>query len=388
MNNNWQTKTLQSLGTFHKGTGIPRDSSYSGKLPAVRYGELYTNYDTFISEKTRSRISEDVAKDALKLEYGDILLAGSGETPEDIGKSAVFLLNEGYAGGDIIVFRPDKTKVNPKFLALYFETEPWKKQRRRVAQGQSIVHIHTTDLKKMIVELPDLETQQKIVQILDTWNNAIDVIKTRLIQEDNLMKYLYAALLSGYKTTGKSNEYVDVELSKVANIERGKTLTAKEIIPGDIPVIAGGIDSPYNHNQYTHENVITVSASGANAGYVDYRHGKIWASDCNVIYGKEGISDTMYIFSWLVLLQKLIYQLQTGGAQPHVHAKDLAKLKISLPPLEIQQGIVMRLSTQAAKISRLEEYRDNLQNQYKYLLNHLISGDFDLTNIKLEKGKE
>lgn len=285
---------------------------------------------------------------------------------------------------DTLFYTEIKDGFLPKYVYYLFNTINWL----RYNEASGVPSLTSSTIEKIKVKVPDLETQQKIVQILDTWNNAIDAIKTRLVQEDNLMKYLYAALLSGYKTTGKSNEYVDIELGEVANIERGKTLTAKEIVPGDIPVIAGGIDSPYNHNQYTHENVITISASGANAGYVDYRHGKIWASDCNVIYGKEGISDTMYIFSWLVLLQKLIYQLQTGGAQPHVHAKDLAKLKISLPPLEIQQDIVIRLSTQAAKISRLEEYRDNLQNQYRYLLNHLISGDFDLTNIKLEKGKE
>ena len=80
---------LENLGNFYKGTGIPRDGSDSGELPAVRYGELYTDYDTFISGKTRSKISEEIAEGAFKLEYGDILLAGSGETPEDIGKSAV-----------------------------------------------------------------------------------------------------------------------------------------------------------------------------------------------------------------------------------------------------------------------------------------------------------
>lgn len=383
----YQRIALEKLATLIKdGTHGTHKNVENG--PYLLSAQNIENGNIIINENDRRISNKDfnIIHRSYRLQNNDILITIVGS----LGRCAIL---KNYNGNftfqrSVAIIRFNKTRIIPKFAYYQIQTNTFQKELARRESKGAQGGVYLGELAKIQLSVPDLETQQKIVQILDTWNNAIDVIKIRLVQEDNLMKYLYAALLSGYKTTGKSNEYVDVELSKVANIERGKTLTAKEIIPGDIPVIAGGIDSPYNHNQYTHENVITVSASGANAGYVDYRHGKIWASDCNVIYGKEGISDTMYIFSWLVLLQKLIYQLQTGGAQPHVHAKDLAKLKISLPPLEIQQDIVMRLSTQAAKISRLEEYRDNLQNQYKYLLNHLISGDFDLTNIKLENGKE
>ncbi len=381
MNNNWQTKTLQSLGTFHKGTGIPRDSSYSGKLPAVRYGELYTDYDTFISEKTRSRISEDIAKDALKLEYGDLLLAGSGETPEDIGKSAVFLLNEGYAGGDIIVFRPDKTKVNPKFLALYFETEPWKKQRRRVAQGQSIVHIHTTDLKKMIVELPDLETQQKIVHILDTINAEITLTKN-LIQSEKKTFYGLLQIVSKIPNSDLR------QLGDIAIIKKGAQLNKESLLAHGIPVINGGIEpSGYTNDSNAEANTITISEGGNSCGFVSFQTEPFWSGGhCYTIKPNKINKKLLYFI--LKDNERRIKRLRVGSGLPNIQKEDLKKIKINIPSSNEHEKIVTLLNTSEDKINVLSIILEKELLNHKYLLNHLISGDFDLTNIKLENGKE
>lgn len=72
----------------------------------------------------------------------------------------------------------------------------------------------------------------------------------------------------------------------------------------------------------------------------------------------------------------------------HLYGKDLLDLKIELPPLGIQKKIVSVINCQREKNNIINDYIIKLEQQYKYLLNHLISGDFDLTNIKLENGKE
>ena len=102
----WEVKTLSEVGSFSKGRGISRAESNSGKLPAVRYGELYTDHNDYI-KKFRSYISTDVAKGAKLIHKGDILFAASGETKEDIGKSVTFINDfDAYAGGDIIILSP------------------------------------------------------------------------------------------------------------------------------------------------------------------------------------------------------------------------------------------------------------------------------------------
>lgn len=98
----WSKSKLGSLGALLKGTGISRNDSNSGNLPAVRYGELYTKHRNYVNSYF-SHISKEVASNAQRVYRGDILFAASGETKEDIGKcSAIIYETAAYAGGDIL----------------------------------------------------------------------------------------------------------------------------------------------------------------------------------------------------------------------------------------------------------------------------------------------
>lgn len=391
---------LGNLGTFHKGAGIPRDDANSGELPAIRYGELYTCYDTFILKNTHSKISKEVTEEAFELEYGDILLAGSGETPEDIGKSAVFLLNKGYAGGDIIVFRPDKTKVDPKFLALYFETEPWKKQRRRAAQGQSIVHIHATDLKKMSVELPNLETQQKIVSILDVWNDAIGLLDKKIICAKNVLAVFQYKLFT-------NADYKKIPLGSISTMYSGGTPNSKtdEYYGGDI-LWASIADMTSVDGQYLKDTKKRLTKKGFDSSSAIKLHSKgsvlyaMYASigEC-VIAGEDmassqailGISckeDKLYnkyLYYYLTSNKQRIKTLGQQGTQSNLNAKMVKGFKIPLPPFEEQIAISEKLDAHIDLIQCLKNSRKKYLDQYKYLLNHLINGDLDLSKIQLEE---
>lgn len=134
-------------------------------------------------------------------------------------------------------------------------------------------------------------------------------------------------------------------LNEVAEIKKGKTITEAKTVKGNIPVIAGGKKPAYYHNQSNRNgNVITVSASGVHSGYVNYFENPIFASDCNTIISlnEENIS-TKLLYFFLKSIQDIIYGLQRGQAQPHVYADDLSKVKIPLPPKDIQQKIVSEI---------------------------------------------
>lgn len=133
-----------------------------------------------------------------------------------------------------------------------------------------------------------------------------------------------------------------VELGDVAEIKRGSTITQKTAIKGDIPVIAGGQQPAYYHNESNREgNIITVSGSGAYSGFVAFFENPIYASDCFTIKSlNESKLLTKYIYHLLKGKQDEIYKLQSGGGQPHVYPKDLIPYKIPLPPLEVQERIV------------------------------------------------
>ncbi|BAG07496.1 restriction endonuclease subunit S [Finegoldia magna] len=158
--------------------------------------------------------------------------------------------------------------------------------------------------------------------------------------------------MSDYPKDWEEVKLVDIPIQ----IKKGDLITKKEIANGKIPVIAGGKSPAYYCNRYNREGTtITVSASGANAGYVNLFYGQIFASDCSTI--EEDRSYCIeYIYYLMAKEQENIYKLQTGGAQPHVHPKDIKKLEIIYSRnIEEQKSIAETLMTFDRHIENLEK---------------------------------
>lgn len=146
-------------------------------------------------------------------------------------------------------------------------------------------------------------------------------------------------------------------LGEIAEIKKGTSITKDKTVEGKIPVIAGGQEPAYFHNESNRENqTITISASGAYAGFINYFEIPIFASDCNTIISKnETIVSTKLIYLFLKSIQNEIYGLQRGQAQPHVYGEDLSNVKIPLPPLDIQQKIVFEIEVLEVKEKKAKE---------------------------------
>jgi type I restriction enzyme M protein len=181
-----------------------------------------------------------------------------------------------------------------------------------------------------------------------------------------------------YETIWETNELVS--LSEIADIKKGTSITQEKTKEGKIPVVAGGKEPAYFHNEANRDgNVITISASGAYSGYVNYFSDPIFASDCNTIKSKnEKQISTKLIFHFLKSIQPKIYDLQRGQAQPHVYAEDLATIKIPLPPLDVQKKIV-------AEIDELEKKEGNAKEkrlEYKRIISNIINNLFKTNSFE------
>lgn len=173
-----------------------------------------------------------------------------------------------------------------------------------------------------------------------------------------------------------STKYANITLRSVATIVKGNALSSDDIHNGTIPVIAGGQSSPYCHDQSNYEgNVITVSASGAYAGYVWFHDYPIYATDCCVIFSKdESRYMTKYLFEVLKLQQQAIYRLQTGAAQPHVYVSDLQTLNIPVVSLQKQREIVTHIQSIRQKARTLQEEGETILAEAKQRVEKMIMG--------------
>lgn len=194
--NEWETIQIGKLGYFTKGSGISREESKTGRIPAVRYGELYTTYDYYI-ESFQSLISEEVAIHSKKLKYGDIVFTASGETKEDIGKCAAILSRDAYAGGDLLILTITNRKCDPLFMGFMLDSPVVKKQKAEKAQGDAIVHIHADSLSEIVIRLPQYEEQVAISGILYDMDKEIEALQKKLTKYQMLKQGMMQKLLTG-----------------------------------------------------------------------------------------------------------------------------------------------------------------------------------------------
>ena len=191
----WKEVRLGEIGVFFKGGGVPKDKITNSGNKCLTYGDLYTKYDFVISD-VKSYIDDHTANESVKIRYGDICFAGSGETKEDIGKCAAFIDNEyGYAGGDIIVFRAND--CNPITLSYILNSSDVIRQKSNMGQGHSVVHIYPYQLEKLLIKLPSRAEQDAIATILMESDKEIEIQKQKLAAMQAQKKGLMQVLLSG-----------------------------------------------------------------------------------------------------------------------------------------------------------------------------------------------
>ena len=181
----WEEKKLGEIGIFLKGKGISKaDIVDDGKLPCIRYGELYTRYKEIISH-VFSATNLD-SKNLVLSKANDVLIPASGETQVDIATASCVLEDNIALSGDLNIYR---TKENGIFLS-YLIRSHLKMQIVQLAQGNSVVHLYSSQLKGVQLNLPCLEEQTKIANFLSAIDQKIDVVAQQIQQTKTWKKGL------------------------------------------------------------------------------------------------------------------------------------------------------------------------------------------------------
>ena len=157
----WEWVRIRSLGEIVRGSGIKRNETVPQGCPCVRYGELYTTYQTSFTAAT-SFISAELDEKCKHFSYGDVLMTLTGENKPDIAKAVAYLgANPVAAGGDLAFWT--RHGMNPLFLS-YIMASPYIISRKvALATGDIIVHISGDKLGTILLPVPPLAEQEKIV---------------------------------------------------------------------------------------------------------------------------------------------------------------------------------------------------------------------------------
>ncbi|WP_120845754.1 restriction endonuclease subunit S [Helicobacter pylori] len=233
----------------------------------------------------------------------------------------------------------------------------WCKNNTNVSGFASV---DMTAFKKYKFPIPPLEIQQEIVKILD----AFTELNTELNARKKQYQY-YQNMLLDFKDINQNHKDAKMsaktypkrlktllhtlapkgvefrKLGEVCDFQKGKSITKKAVTFGKVPVISGGRQPAYYHNEANRSGeTIAISSSGVYAGYVSYWDIPVFLADSFSVSPKQKTLMPKYLFHYLTTQQDAIHATKSAGGIPHVYSKDLQNFLIPIPPLEIQQEIV------------------------------------------------
>ena len=186
--NNVSVMALGELGTFTRGSGLQKKDFTSSGIGCIHYGQIYTYYGTY-AKKTKSFVSQEFAQKARKAKYGDLIIATTSENDEDVCKAVAWMGNDEIAiSSDACFFTH---VMNPKYVAYYFQTEHFQKQKRSLITGTKVRRVNARDLAKVKIPIPPLSEQERIVSILDKFDTLTTSISEGLPKEIELRRKQY-----------------------------------------------------------------------------------------------------------------------------------------------------------------------------------------------------
>ncbi|HPD61566.1 MAG TPA: N-6 DNA methylase, partial [Thermodesulfobacteriota bacterium] len=244
-----------------------------------------------------------------------------------------------YSGVKTSILFMDKViaKKTDKILFVKVENDGFDLGAQRRPNGKNDL----PDAKKVLLDWLQAVRNQKTenFNVEQKPCGALLVEKTKLAESGdyNLTGDRYRQAI-----VRKHQKWPMVELWEKTEIKKGSSITKNQVIEGNIPVIAGGQTPAYYHNEANRiGKTITVSSSGAYAGFINYFKHPIFASDCTTIKSlNEKELNMDFLYALLKIKQEDFYRFQQGMGQPHVYAKDFKHFKIPLPPLDVQREIV------------------------------------------------
>ena len=338
-----------------------------------------------------------------KLQRGDVLLTR--EAP--LGSVAMIRDEENhFLGQRIMQYRTNEQSMVPEFLLYSFLSPMLQNQFASYGgTGSTVDHIRVPDCSNFEVPVPPLADQKAIAHILGTLDDKIELNQKMNQTLEEIAKAIFKSWFVDFdpvraKAEGRPtglppeisdlfpDELMDSEIGEIpkgwsvstlgdlVTPKKGKSITKKKVVEGSVPVVAGGLSPAYYHNtSNVKAPTVTISASGANAGFARLYNEDIWASDCSYISEEQ----TPFVLLWYVFLkihQEKIYHMQQGAAQPHIYPSDLMRLQLAYPEsdelwrraLDLIAPMFLRIGNADKESVVLSELRDTL-------LPKLISGE-------------
>ncbi len=386
-----EMKKIKLGDLYEVANGLSKGKAFFGQgYPFLTFSEVMNNF--FVPDNLHSLVQTDEKeRKKYSIKRGDVFLNRTSETADELGISCVALKNyqDATYNGFCKRLRPISDEVVPEYIGYYLRTNTFRRNMSALT-GSMITRasLRNEQLLSIEIDLPSKEYQLKIANILRQYDLMIDNCKQQIKLLEEAAQRIYREWFVDLRFPGHESTLIGENglierweygtISSLGNFTRGKNLLTKNAHGGNIPVIAGGLTpSCYHDVSNTSFPVITVSGSGANAGYAALHTSPVWASDCSFL-DSESSEDIFYIYCFLKNNPNILLSKQKGSAQPHVYARDINETPILIPDRHILKAFSKLISRYFNEIGILNNILISSNEAKNLLLPRLISGQIEI----------
>jgi type I restriction enzyme S subunit len=358
--------------------------------PIIRITDL-TNNNMNLNTCAKYTIEDFEKFEKYLVKEGDILIAMSGATTGKIGivkgiEERIYL-NQRIGNFKVL----NDSKLNKTFLYYLVTSQDYQKKIKKIASGCAQQNISSKQLEGIEVNIPPLETQKQIVEVLE----RAEKLKKYREKADNLTEdYLKSIFLEMFGDVGKNPKKFDVVSIKDV-VEKTSNENPKNEYPDeyfdyiDISSIDSSIGKITSSTQYlgneassrarqkikTNDLLVSTVRPNLNAvGLVPEEfNNQIASTGFCVLRASEKISpEYLFLISRSnYFIESLINQCK-GASYPAVNNGDVLNLKIPLPPLELQN----KFAEIVKRVEEIKKYQKDSKNEIDNLFNNLMQKNF------------
>ena len=322
------------------------------------------------------------------------------------GASAGFVAyhNKKYWAGDCLTLTTnDTTRMTTRYLYYFMKLNSHLTMSK--TSGSTIPHCKWDDIKNILIAVPPLPIQQEIVATLDRIyapgtteladtlklsDKAMDLVLAnpagatlepiveaqRLIRKSaQMVADVKAQMVAIMKSVG-SRGFPMVKLEDICEYSNGKTLSSSDKIDdGEYDVMGGGMEYIGKTSKYNRDGeTVSISKSGASAGFVAYHNKKYWAGDCLTLTTNDTTRmTTRYLYYFMKLNSHLTMSKTYGSTIPHCKWDDIKNILITVPPVVFQQAVLTRLDALQSQLTALESLQKQSEENARFILESYLS---------------
>ena len=277
-------------------------------------------------------------------------------------------------------------EILAKFLAYFFKTIVWQNQVKSVANyGARYDRINITDnaFFSLKILLPPLDEQEKIAEILSTWDEAINLTINLIESKKQFKKALMQNLLTAKICFPQfKDEWKETKLGEICEIQTGK-LNANAMIQGGRYKFFTCAKEVFEIDDYAFDTeAILISGNGENVGYIHYFNGKFNAYQRTYVLDKF-TENILFIKHFLEFALKRKIEIEKkDGNTPYIVLSTIFDFIVKLPNLKEQQKIAEVLTACDDEINLLNLKLENLKKQKQGLMQKLLKGEMRTCYVK------